>query len=45
MSTEMLNVEFKGINKGKPKLKSDGFVLPFYQNKKSLTYYFILFSY
>lgn len=36
MSTEMLNVEFKGINKGKPKLKSDGFVLPFYQNKKSL---------
>lgn len=30
------DIEVKGINKGKPKLKSDGMVIPFYKNRKSL---------
>lgn len=29
-------IEIKGIDKGKPKLKSDGMVIPFYKTKKSL---------
>lgn len=33
---EIVNVQIKGINKGKPKLKADGCILPFYQTKKSL---------
>lgn len=30
------NVQIKGLNKGKPKLKADGFMCPLYQTKKSL---------
>lgn len=30
------NVKIKGLNKGKPKLKADGFICQFYQTKKSL---------
>lgn len=30
------NIEIKGITKGKPKLKANGMVIPFYQNNKSL---------
>lgn len=31
------NIEVKGIKKGKPKLKSNGYVLPLYKNKKKLS--------
>lgn len=30
------NVELKGLKKGKPKLKADGFIVPFYETNKRL---------
>ena len=35
-STNIANIEIKGIKKGKPKLNSEGCILPFYKTKKSL---------
>lgn len=32
----LANIQLKGLKKGKPKLKADGFMLPFYQTEKSL---------